>query len=80
MQASVVLVCGEGLRSLLAAEQLHASGYAKVAWVRDGLAQCLDFPADRVDGEVPLCNAGVAGFAGVFTQLADKISGFAPSK
>lgn len=60
--ASVIVGCQKGLRSLAACEQLSRAGYEQLAWINGGFDTCMIGDLD-VQGDTDLRYAGVGGLS-----------------
>ncbi|KAG6553753.1 hypothetical protein Mapa_004668 [Marchantia paleacea] len=66
----LLVVCGEGLRSLLAIEELSDGGYEQLAWVRGGFNNVRDDAIDNVEGPMRLRFATLGGVSEYLLKIA----------
>ncbi|KAL3617509.1 Rhodanese-like domain-containing protein 10 [Castilleja foliolosa] len=59
--SKVLVACGEGLRSLVAAGKLHRAGYNKLGWLAGGFSRASDKDFPRVEGTEKLEYATIGG-------------------
>lgn len=59
----VLVVCGEGLRSLMAVGELHEAGYTNLAWLDGGFSKARDGHFPDVEGSTKLQFANIGGAA-----------------
>lgn len=80
----VLVACGEGLRSLLALDELHDDGYTNLAWMDGGFSRSRGENFPDVQGSTKLQFANIGGAAEyllkflLFTQ--SMVSGMMPTK
>ncbi|KAG6771674.1 hypothetical protein POTOM_023056 [Populus tomentosa] len=67
--AKLLVACGEGLRSIMAASKLYAGGFKNLGWLAGGFNRSAvsDFPA--VEGSEKLQYATIGGVSYFFLQL-----------
>lgn len=67
--AKLLVACGEGLRSMMAAAKLYDEGYRNLGWLAGGFNRSAesDFPA--VEGSGKLQYATIGGVSYIFLQL-----------
>ncbi|KAH7446961.1 hypothetical protein KP509_01G084300 [Ceratopteris richardii] len=58
----VLVACSEGLRSLLAVDELHDEGYLNLAWLEGGFSRCRvnNFPNVQGSSQIQFANIGGA--------------------
>jgi len=71
----VLVLCGEGLRSLLAVEKVYEMGYADVAWLQGGLNRVSLEDAPDQEGETQVMFAGIGGVSATIMELTLKAQG-----
>mmetsp|Transcript_24862 Transcript_24862/g.44232 ORF Transcript_24862/g.44232 Transcript_24862/m.44232 type:complete len:270 (-) Transcript_24862:290-1099(-) len=73
----LVLVCGEGLRSLIATKQLVDAGYKNVLWLAAGLqgVPLADIPSEGSDVNLGYARAGLDG-GKIANEIFDKVTSF----
>lgn len=66
--SKVIVACGEGLRSMMAASKLYEGGYRNLGWLAGGFNKSVDgdFP---VEGKEKLQYATIGGVSYYFLQL-----------
>ncbi|KAM7271496.1 hypothetical protein ACFE04_030710 [Oxalis oulophora] len=65
----LLLACGEGLRSVMAAAKLHGGGYTNLAWLAGGFNQSKDADFLDVEGTEKLQYATIGGVSYIFLKL-----------
>ncbi|KAJ1699000.1 hypothetical protein LUZ63_007512 [Rhynchospora breviuscula] len=65
----LLVACGEGLRSLMAVQMLHESGYKNLAWLAGGFSRSVNRNFPQVEGNTKLQYATVGGVSSIFLQL-----------
>ncbi|KAI5076336.1 hypothetical protein GOP47_0008401 [Adiantum capillus-veneris] len=65
----VLVACGEGLRSLLALDELHEEGYTNLAWLEGGFSRCRGNNFPDVQGSSQLQFANIGGAAGILVKF-----------
>ncbi|KAL2653297.1 hypothetical protein R1flu_021425 [Riccia fluitans] len=66
----LLVVCGEGLRSLLAIEELSDGGYEQLAWLRGGFNNVSDDAVQNVEGPMRLRFATLGGASEYLLKIA----------
>ncbi|KAL3685069.1 hypothetical protein R1sor_003091 [Riccia sorocarpa] len=66
----LLVVCGEGLRSLLAIEELTDGGYEQLAWLRGGFNNVRDDAVQNVEGSTRLRFATLGGASEILLNIA----------
>ncbi|GFP92168.1 rhodanese-like domain-containing protein 10 [Phtheirospermum japonicum] len=59
--SKILVACGEGLRSLVAAAKLHQVGYNKLGWLAGGFSRATDNDFPSVEGTEKLQYATIGG-------------------
>ncbi|XP_027155353.1 rhodanese-like domain-containing protein 10 [Coffea eugenioides] len=67
--AKIILACGEGLRSMMAASRLHGEGYKNLAWLAGGFSRAADNDFSAVEGTEKLQFATIGGVSYYFLKL-----------
>ncbi|KAK9290524.1 hypothetical protein L1049_008694 [Liquidambar formosana] len=67
--AKVLVACGEGLRSMMAASKLHEGGYRNLGWLAGGFNRAGDSDFPAVEGPEKLQYATIGGASYYFLQL-----------
>ncbi|KAK6120263.1 hypothetical protein DH2020_045954 [Rehmannia glutinosa] len=65
----VLVACGEGLRSLVAATKLYKGGYKKLGWLAGGFNKAADNDFPSVEGTEKLQYATIGGASYYFLKL-----------
>ncbi|XP_057512641.1 rhodanese-like domain-containing protein 10 isoform X1 [Actinidia eriantha] len=65
----VLVACGEGLRSMVAASKLHEGGYSNLGWLAGGFNRSKDDDFPGVEGTEKLQYATIGGVSYYFLQL-----------
>lgn len=68
-EAKVLLACGEGLRSVMAASKLHEGGYQNLGWLAGGFNRARDTDFSVVEGTEKLQFATIGGASYYFLKL-----------
>ncbi|KAL6336586.1 hypothetical protein AAG906_025141 [Vitis piasezkii] len=67
--AKLLVACGEGLRSMMAASKLHGGGYRNLGWLAGGFNRANDGDFPDVEGTEKLQYATIGGVSYYFLQL-----------
>ncbi|KAL6987814.1 Rhodanese-like domain-containing protein 10 [Sarracenia purpurea var. burkii] len=67
--SKLLVACGEGLRSMMAASKLHEGGYRNLGWLAGGFSRARDDDFHSVEGTQRLQYATVGGVSYYFLQL-----------
>ncbi|KAK6943492.1 Rhodanese-like domain [Dillenia turbinata] len=67
--AKLLVACGEGLRSMMAASRLHEGGYRNLAWLAGGFNRSREGDFPNVEGNEKLEYATIGGVSYIFLQL-----------
>ncbi|CAN0927927.1 Rhodanese-like domain-containing protein 10 [Linum grandiflorum] len=67
--SKLLLACGEGLRSMMAASKLHQGGYKNLGWLAGGFNRADDGDFPGVEGSEKLQYATIGGVSYYFLQL-----------
>ncbi|KZV22076.1 rhodanese-like domain-containing protein 10 [Dorcoceras hygrometricum] len=67
--AKILVACGEGLRSTLAASKLHERGYKKLGWLAGGFNRATNKDFRKVEGTEKLQYATIGGASYIFLKL-----------
>lgn len=65
----ILVACGEGLRSALAASKLHEKGYKNLGWLSGGFNRSTDNDFRKVEGTEKLQYATIGGASYIFLKL-----------
>lgn len=65
----ILVACGEGLRSALAASKLHQKGYKNLGWLSGGFNRATDDDFRKVEGTEKLQYATIGGASYIFLKL-----------
>uniref|UniRef100_A0A2P2JDK2 Rhodanese domain-containing protein n=2 Tax=Rhizophora mucronata TaxID=61149 RepID=A0A2P2JDK2_RHIMU len=65
----LLVACGEGLRSMMAASKLYESGYKNIGWLAGGFNRAADGDFAAVEGSEKLQYATIGGVSYYFLQL-----------
>lgn len=65
----LLVVCGEGLRSLMALKNLHRGGYKNLGWLVGGFNKCKDSDFECVEGTTRLQYATIGGASYLLLQV-----------
>ncbi|GKV06027.1 hypothetical protein SLEP1_g17964 [Rubroshorea leprosula] len=68
-ETKLLVACGEGLRSMMAASKLHTGGYKKLGWLAGGFNRAGDDDFPAVEGPEKLQYATIGGFSYYLLQL-----------
>ncbi|XP_052173782.1 rhodanese-like domain-containing protein 10 [Diospyros lotus] len=67
--SKLLLACGEGLRSMMAASKLHGGGYSNLGWLAGGFNRAGDNDFPAVEGPEKLQYATIGGVSYYFLKL-----------
>uniref|UniRef100_A0A7N0T3E2 Rhodanese domain-containing protein n=1 Tax=Kalanchoe fedtschenkoi TaxID=63787 RepID=A0A7N0T3E2_KALFE len=67
--SKVLVACGEGLRSLMAASRLHECGYRNLGWLAGGFNRAGDGDFKTIEGEEKLQYAAIGGASYYFLKV-----------
>ncbi|GAV75489.1 Rhodanese domain-containing protein [Cephalotus follicularis] len=67
--AKLLVACGEGLRSMMAASKLHDGGFKNLGWLAGGFNRAADGDFPAVEGNEKLQYATIGGVSYYFLQL-----------
>ncbi|KAJ6362866.1 hypothetical protein OIU78_003121 [Salix suchowensis] len=67
--AKLLVACGEGLRSIMAASKLYAGGFKNLGWLAGGFNRSADSDFPAVEGSEKLQYATIGGVSYFFLQL-----------
>ncbi|KAH7553841.1 hypothetical protein ACOSP7_029281 [Xanthoceras sorbifolium] len=67
--SKLLVACGEGLRSMMAASKLYGGGYRNLGWLAGGFNRAVDGNFPDVEGEEKLQYATIGGVSYYFLQL-----------
>ncbi|KAG8377027.1 hypothetical protein BUALT_Bualt09G0125400 [Buddleja alternifolia] len=67
--SKVLVACGEGLRSMMAASKLHKEGYKNLGWLSGGFNRATDNDFPRVEGTEKLQYATIGGASYYFLKV-----------
>ncbi|MCO5574102.1 hypothetical protein L7F22_027879 [Adiantum nelumboides] len=65
----LLVACGEGLRSLLALDELHDEGYTNLAWLEGGFSRCRGNNFPDVQGSSLLQFSNIGGAAEILVKV-----------
>lgn len=71
----IMLACGEGLRSLMAVEELHDAGFRKLGWIVGGLNNSRDGDFVNVEGDTKLHLSTAGGVQGILIKVGQYVDG-----
>ncbi|CAL1378762.1 unnamed protein product [Linum trigynum] len=67
--SKLLVACGEGLRSVMAASKLHQAGYRNLGWLAGGFNRSVDGDFPAIEGTEKLEYATIGGVSYYFLQL-----------
>lgn len=70
----LLVVCGEGLRSLVAISELHGAGFTKLLWLAGGFNQTPKGVFKNVEGDTDLRFGAVGGVQGLLIKAGQLIA------
>eukprot|EP00897_Mesotaenium_endlicherianum_P010522 jgi/Mesen1/9499/ME000063S08947 len=70
----LLVACGEGLRSLVAVDELHQAGYTELAWLVGGFNMSREGDFADVVGETKLHFATAGGVQGLLLKLGQSVA------
>ncbi|KAK4418935.1 Rhodanese-like domain-containing protein 10 [Sesamum alatum] len=68
-ESKLLVACGEGLRSMMAAAKLYKGGYKKLGWLAGGFNRAADDDFPSVEGSEKLQYATIGGASYYFLKL-----------
>lgn len=68
-ESKLLVACGEGLRSMMAASKLHEGGYSNLGWLAGGFTRAKDDDFSGVEGPEKLQYATIGGVSYYFLKL-----------
>lgn len=68
-ESKLLVACGEGLRSMMAASKLHEGGYSNLGWLAGGFTCAKDDDFSCVEGPEKLQYATIGGVSYYFLKL-----------
>eukprot|EP00271_Cylindrocystis_brebissonii_P014288 TRINITY_DN355_c0_g1_i1.p1 TRINITY_DN355_c0_g1~~TRINITY_DN355_c0_g1_i1.p1 ORF type:complete len:258 (+),score=36.63 TRINITY_DN355_c0_g1_i1:254-1027(+) len=74
LETPILVACGEGLRSLLAIDELYEEGYSNLAWLAGGLNNAREGDFAGVEGETLLQFATAGGVQGILLKIGQQVA------
>ncbi|KAE9447629.1 hypothetical protein C3L33_20465, partial [Rhododendron williamsianum] len=68
-ESKLLVACGEGLRSMMAASKLHEGGYSNLGWLAGGFTRSKDDDFSGVEGPEKLQYATIGGVSYYFLKI-----------